>query len=146
MQTTLDKYLEEVGTHPTFEEFSRVNVHTRNCVGATALHFAAIQGNAEIARILLLAGADPNLKGEHGFTPLHEAIQQNHLDVIVELMSGGADPTIKNDWDMDAFEMASIDDSPEYPEQIRQLIESFRPQSNRKGEQTAHGDGDKPSH
>ena len=141
MQTTIDKYLEEeVRSHPTFEEFPQVDIHTRNCVGATALHFAAIQGNAEITRLLLLAGADPNLKGEHGFTPLHEAIQQNHLDTIKELLSGGADPTIKNDWDQDSFELASLDDSPEFAQKIRQIIEAVSP-SYQRGEQAAAPNG-----
>jgi uncharacterized protein len=140
MQQPLAKYLEEARSNPTFEEFTKVDIHTRNCVGETALHFAAIQGNAEIARLLLLAGADPNLKGEHGFTPLHEAIQQNHLDTIRELLSGGADPAIKNDWDQNSFELASLDTSPEYPQKIRQIIEAVTP-SRQRGEHVLGGNG-----
>jgi ankyrin repeat protein len=46
-------------------------VNTTDSIGATALHHAAIHGRAAIARVLLEAGADVNIRDpEHSATPL----------------------------------------------------------------------------
>jgi ankyrin repeat protein len=38
--------------------------------GQTTLHFAAKDKNVDLVRVLVAAGADPNLKESHGWTPL----------------------------------------------------------------------------
>jgi len=40
------------------------DVHDRNLLGETALHCAAVWGDVKIGKILLDAGADPNVHGE----------------------------------------------------------------------------------
>lgn len=64
-----------------------------------ALTAAAAQGNIECLRILLRAGADPNLVGPRDQTPLRAACGGNpgsthHLECLRELLNHGADPNI----------------------------------------------------
>src|SRR5262245_59191921 len=65
--------------------------------GNTALWFAA-QGpwpnGAQVARILIDAGADVDRQCEHGRTALHMAAAWGHVDVVQLLLKHGANPTI----------------------------------------------------
>jgi ankyrin repeat protein/cell wall assembly regulator SMI1 len=59
----------------------------------TALRLAAYKGYADIARMLLNAGADPNLENSQGFTPLREAVRDRtavHLELTRALIEAGA--------------------------------------------------------
>ena len=50
--------------------------------GFTALHYAAGTGSAEVARLLLEAGADPYALNRLGKTPLERAQEEKHTEVI----------------------------------------------------------------
>ncbi|MCB1500646.1 MAG: ankyrin repeat domain-containing protein [Bauldia sp.] len=58
--------------------------------GDTALHFAALAGRVEVARLLLARGADINTGANMGETPLHYAALYNHRKMIAFLIEGGA--------------------------------------------------------
>jgi uncharacterized protein len=60
--------------------------------GETPLHIVAVWGDVESARILLEAGAEIDVPGEHSYTPLHEAIAQGHEELVALLLERGADP------------------------------------------------------
>jgi len=61
--------------------------------GLTALHWAALNGNRQIAELLLYAGANVKpLTRVGGYTPLHLAAQSGHADVVRVLLDAGADP------------------------------------------------------
>ncbi|MFF4413606.1 ankyrin repeat domain-containing protein [Streptosporangium sp. NPDC001559] len=62
--------------------------------GSTALYRAAVHGEADIARRLLAAGADPGLEsgGEHEGLPLCAAASWGHAETVTALLDGGADP------------------------------------------------------
>ncbi len=59
--------------------------------GMTALHWAALNGDAELASMLLYAGANVGAKTRlGGYTPLHLAAQVGHASVIAPLVASGA--------------------------------------------------------
>ncbi|MEO7132859.1 MAG: ankyrin repeat domain-containing protein, partial [Vicinamibacterales bacterium] len=59
--------------------------------GMTALHWAAINGDAELAQMLLYAGANVGAKTRiGGYTPLHLAAQIGNSSVIAPLVVAGA--------------------------------------------------------
>jgi ankyrin repeat protein len=59
--------------------------------GMTALHWAAVNGDAEVAQMLLYAGANVGAKTRiGGYTPLHLAAQVGNAAVIAPLVAAGA--------------------------------------------------------
>jgi ankyrin repeat protein len=65
--------------------------------GMTALHWAARSGDAELAHMLLYAGANVKAATRLGaYTPLMMAAEQGHADVIAALLSAGADANAAN--------------------------------------------------
>ena len=77
----------------SFEEhIERGDVEEREQGGFTPLLFAAQQGDAESARLLLAAGADVNITAPIGWSALVVAAFKNQDDVARVLMDGGADP------------------------------------------------------
>ncbi|MFK0167677.1 ankyrin repeat domain-containing protein [Streptomyces sp. NPDC090306] len=68
--------------------------------GATPLYTAAVQGETEIARLLLAAGAPPDAEsrgvGSEG-TPLCAAACWGHTATVHELLAFGADPGLRED-------------------------------------------------
>jgi len=63
----------------------------------TPLHLAALHGHLEVARVLLVKGADPNAIDECGLTPLHWAASHGHDAVVSSLLSHGAQVDAKNE-------------------------------------------------
>ena len=60
--------------------------------GTTALHWAAIKGDAELAQMLIYAGANVRATTRLGaYTPLYLAAKGGHSAVVAALLAGGAD-------------------------------------------------------
>lgn len=67
--------------------------------GSTPLYRASVQGNAEIVRVLLAAGARPDVEsgaGDEGL-PLCAAAVWGHDATVRQLLAAGADPGLRED-------------------------------------------------
>jgi len=64
----------------------------------TALLYAARDGGADLARLLLDAKADVNQAEANGITPLLMAITNDHMDVARALLDRGADVNVMDFW------------------------------------------------
>lgn len=71
----------------------------------SALHFAAALGNEDMARLLLEAGADPNLQDREGYTCMHMAAGYSHTGTLAVLLERGANPEIKDKKGMDVVQL-----------------------------------------
>ena len=72
-----------------------VDVNQAQGDGTTALHWAAIKGNADVAQMLIYAGA--NLRATTrlgGYTPLYLAAKGGYSAVVAALLAAGADPKV----------------------------------------------------
>ena len=58
--------------------------------GNTALSRAAAYGHADVAKVLLAAGAEVGARNSDGLTPLHRACRWGHADVVEVLLGAGA--------------------------------------------------------
>lgn len=59
---------------------SAAEIHYQDEMGFTPLHWAADRGHGQIARLLLEAGASPDVQDMDGLTPLHYACIKGSLD------------------------------------------------------------------
>lgn len=66
------------------------NVNDADKSGRTALHHAAINGDARATEILLNAGASVDAADSDGWTPLHFAARGHEMDVAKLLVNAGA--------------------------------------------------------
>ncbi len=65
-----------------------LDLNDRSCLGRTPLHLAALNGDAETARVLLELGADPSIEDlEHHSTPAGWAAYGGHPELAEELSS-----------------------------------------------------------
>jgi uncharacterized protein len=66
--------------------------------GMTALHFAARDGNLEMARILVEVGAHLDRPSANGTRPMVVAIINNHIELALNLLEKGADANAADDF------------------------------------------------
>ncbi|MGB5552954.1 MAG: ankyrin repeat domain-containing protein, partial [Thermoanaerobaculia bacterium] len=66
--------------------------------GYTALRWAAIRGNGNVARFLVEAGSDPNSIGADGGTSLHGAAHHDDAQMMAALLAAGGDIKTQNRW------------------------------------------------
>lgn len=79
-----------VYTHPEL-----INEYSSD--GFTPLGLACYFGQAEIARFLVLKGADVNMPSKNGFNvyPIHSAVAANENDIVRTLIDGGAQVNVR---------------------------------------------------
>ncbi|CAH0480077.1 unnamed protein product [Peronospora belbahrii] len=71
--------------------------HVEGVHRRTPLHWAAVVGKVNAAKLLLKVGADPNAKDRDGRTPLHWAARNNHDEVVSLLLAYNAQPDATDD-------------------------------------------------
>lgn len=73
-------------------ELIRVSDPKAHYQGWTGLHAAAKSGHADVLRLLLKNGADPNAReaGDHTY-PLHWAAAYGHIEIVGALLDAGGD-------------------------------------------------------
>ena len=65
------------------------DVNTKNRMGWTPLHNAAVSGEKETGELLISSGADVNAKDKDGATPLDGAIAFKHIEIADILRKHG---------------------------------------------------------
>ena len=61
----------------------------------TAMHMAAYHDRTDVARLLIRAGADINIRDKHGHGPISNAISHNSKAMFNLLLKAGADPCLQ---------------------------------------------------
>ena len=112
----LSAVLARMADLPTFLGIKLNSVRDRGTLGDTPLHVAAIWGDVRVGKLLLDAGADPNVQGEYGNTPLHEAVGQKHHEFVKLLLAHGASKELHNDDGLTAADLANMSDDPRLKE------------------------------
>lgn len=94
--------------------------------GSAPLYVAAVQGDAEIVRILLDAGANPNKEsaGESEGTPLCAATSWGHAEVVRLLLRYDADPNLIERTDEVAMTALAWARRNHHDEVVRLLLEN----------------------
>jgi uncharacterized protein len=88
---------QEGASRTLIEAGADVHAPARNSLGVTPIQSAVAGRNAAITRLLLEAGADPNVRERGGYTPLHVAAHNGDIDILRGLLVAGADLNAKND-------------------------------------------------
>lgn len=76
------------------KQIKNYDVNSRDSSERTPLHLATVNGNLNIIRTLIEAGANVNLQDGDGKTPLVKAIECNHDDLVQFFLFAGADPQL----------------------------------------------------
>ena len=85
---------------------SAQNRDARTPLGATPLHYAAMNPNVGPLKALVGAGANPNARDLEGRTPLHMAAFSTRTPHTKLLLQAGADPLLKTEAGRDVLSLA----------------------------------------
>lgn len=75
-------------------EGAAIDAVSRNAMKIQPIHAACAGSHTTIVRMLLEAGADPNVEQQDGFRPLHSAAQNGNADLVRLLLEHGANPAL----------------------------------------------------
>jgi len=74
-----------------------VNAIASNNMRVAVINSAAASGRADVVKLVLRAGADPNARQMMGYTALHAAAARDNVEMVKDLLDAGADPSLTND-------------------------------------------------
>jgi uncharacterized protein len=83
-----------------------VNAISNNNMKVAVINSAAASGRADVVKIVLRAGADPNARQMMGYTAMHAAAARDSVEMVQALLDAGADPFLKNDEGLTAADKA----------------------------------------
>ncbi|WP_207427290.1 ankyrin repeat domain-containing protein [Pedobacter sp. SYSU D00535] len=105
--STLLSYIKDPNIHEAaavgkFDSVANIIYHYPQSINAfssdgfTPLGLASYFGNEEVARYLLLKGADPNISSQNGFRvfPLHSSVAANYTGITKILLEAGAEVNV----------------------------------------------------
>jgi ankyrin repeat protein len=98
-----------MGTRQDVERLLKVSAQSRDArtpLGASPLHYAAMNGDSGPLKTLLAAGANPNARDIDGRTALHMAAFSTRKVNAMLLLQAGADPLLKTNDGRDVLSMA----------------------------------------
>ncbi|XP_078079030.1 fibronectin type 3 and ankyrin repeat domains protein 1 [Mustelus asterias] len=75
----------------------KVDITDGHSLWTPLMRVAALNGNTEVASILIKAGANVNLQDRMGKTPLMIAVLNSHDTLVHLLLKNGADPSVTNE-------------------------------------------------
>ena len=98
-----------LGTRQDVERLLKASAQNRDVrtpLGASPLHYAAMNGDSGPLKALLAAGANPNGRDADGRTPLHMAAFSIRKDNAMLLLQAGSDPMLKTNDGRDVLSLA----------------------------------------
>jgi uncharacterized protein len=106
------------------ERGAEVDAFGRGWMTGTALHSAVSRLQSDVARILLEAGANPDVRQSAGWTPLHAAAMNGDLASMELLLGAGADPTAANDEGRSVADLAKENGDDATIDRIRSALQA----------------------
>lgn len=73
------------------------NAVAKNAMKVAVINSAAASGRADLVKLVLRAGADPNARQMAGYTALHAAAARDNTEMVQALLDAGADPSLRSD-------------------------------------------------
>lgn len=98
-----------------------------NANGSTALMFAAFEGKAAVADVLLKAGANIDHVNAKGHTALMSAAAHGYRNTVALLLEGGANPQVKDSEGIGAYEFARDNEHAGVAELVKQAAAVYVP-------------------
>lgn len=97
IEQLFDKLFYEDNSLEEIEKYIRINKRLLNEIyrNNTLLIKACYNEEADIVKLLLKYGAEPNIREESGFTALMEACRKGYKEIVKILLEHGADPNIR---------------------------------------------------
>jgi uncharacterized protein len=106
------------------ERGAEVDAFGRGWMTGTAMHSAVSRLHADVVRILLDAGANPNVRQSAGWTPLHAAAMNGDLTSVELLLASGADPTATNEEGRSVIDLADESGDDATADRIRVAVQA----------------------
>ena len=106
------------------ERGAEVDAFGRGWMTGTAMHSAVSRLQSDVVRILLEAGANPNVRQSAGWTPLHSSAANGDVTSVELLLASGADPTATNDEGRSVIDLATESDDEATVDRIRSALQA----------------------
>jgi ankyrin repeat protein len=106
------------------ERGAEVDALGRGWMTGTAMHSAVSRLQSDVVRILLEAGANPNVRQSAGWTPLHAAAANGDRVSVDLLLDAGADVTATNDEGRSVNDLAAESSDEATADRIRSKLQT----------------------